>query len=64
MRQSPDLVSGARSLAGGHEPRVLNMGASGARDGRCNERRAASMAESLGAEYMHGEWSNTGGWRV
>ena len=42
MRQSPDFVSGARSLAGGHEPRVLNMGASGARDGRCDERRAAS----------------------
>ena len=61
MRQSPDFVSGARSLAGGHEPRVLNMGASGARDGGCDERRAASMAGSIGAEYMHGEWSNTGG---
>ena len=55
VRQPPDVVNSVRSFAAGSESRVPNVGASGAADGGCNERRAASTAGSLGVEYMHSE---------
>lgn len=61
MRKTPGFVSGVCFYAAGYEPRMLNMGASGTTDGRCDERSAAGMGRSYRAEYMHSEESNTGG---